>query len=47
MAEKIMVVDDERDIVFLLRDFFAFNDYEVITALSTQEATEKLIHKPD
>ncbi len=47
MAEKIMVVDDERDIVFLLRDFFTFNDYEVITALNTQEAAEKLIHKPD
>ena len=27
MAEKIMVIDDERDIVFLLRDFFTFNDY--------------------
>ena len=42
MAEKIMVVDDEKDIVFLLRDYFSFNDYEVITAYNVQQATEKL-----
>ena len=47
MAEKIMVIDDERDIVFLLRDFFTFNDYEVITALNTQEAIDKLPQGPD
>ena len=47
MAEKIMVVDDEKDIVFLLRDYFTFNDYEVITAYNVQQATEKLGEKPD
>ena len=47
MSEKIMVVYDERDIVFLLRDFFILNDYEVITAFSAQEATEKLSENPD
>ena len=47
MAEKIMVIDDERDIIFLLRDFFTFNDYEVITALNAQQATEKLKENPD
>ncbi len=47
MPEKIMIVDDEQDILFLLRDYFSFNDYEVITALNTQEAMEKLNEKPD
>ncbi len=47
MPEKIMIIDDEQDIVFLLRDFFTFNDYEVITALNTQEATQKLSENPD
>lgn len=46
MAEKIMIIDDERDIIFLLRDFFTFNDYEVITAFNAQEATEKLSEGP-
>lgn len=47
MPEKIMIVDDEPDIVFLIRDFFALNDYEVITASSVEEAFEKLDEKPD
>lgn len=47
MAEKIMIIDDERDIIFLLRDFFTFNDYEVITAFNAQKATEKLSEGPD
>ena len=47
MSEKIMIIDDEIDIIFLLRDFFTLNDYEVITALNAQEATEKLSEKPD
>ncbi len=47
MPEKIMIIDDERDIVFLLRDFFTLNDYDVITAFNAQEATEKLSENPD
>ena len=47
MSEKIMIIDDERDIVFLIRDFFALNDYEVITATSVEEAVGKLKEKPD
>ena len=47
MAEKIMIIDDEPDIVFLLRDFFLLNDYEVITAGNVEEATEKLKNSPD
>ena len=41
MAEKIMIIDDEPDIIFLLRDFFMLNDYDIITAESAEEAIEK------
>ena len=47
MTEKIMIIDDEPDIIFLLRDFFLLNDYEVITAKSFDEATEKFEENPD
>ena len=40
MSEKIMIIDDEPDIIFLLRDFFVLNDYEVITADSAEDASE-------
>lgn len=47
MAEKIMVIDDEPDIIFLLRDFFLLNNYQVITATNAQEAAERLKENPD
>lgn len=47
MAEKIMIIDDEPDIIFLLRDFFLLNDYEVITAANAEQATEKIKENPD
>lgn len=47
MNEKIMIIDDEKDIVFLLRDYFTFNDYDVVAAYDTAEASEKLSEKPD
>lgn len=47
MSEKIMIIDDEPDIIFLLRDFFMLNDYDVITAKNAQEAMEKFKENPD
>ena len=47
MNEKIMIIDDEKDIVFFLRDYFTFNDYDVVTAYDTAEASEKLSEKSD
>ena len=41
MQEKILIVDDERDIVELLRDYFALNGYETLTAASGEEAVRK------
>ena len=47
MPEKIMIIDDEPDIIFLLRDFFLLNDYDVITARNAEEAIEKFKEGPD
>lgn len=38
MNEKILVVDDEKDIRKLLTDFFQLQGYQVYTARNGQEA---------
>lgn len=47
MNEKILVVDDEIDILTLLRDYFEINGYQVLTAKNGAEALEKVSQKPD
>ena len=47
MRYKILVVDDERDIVSTLRDYFEFNGYDVMTALNGTEAIKKAEKEPD
>lgn len=42
-----MIVDDEKDVVSLLKDYFELNQYETITAYSGQEALQKISMKPD
>lgn len=44
---KILVADDEKDVVSLLKDYFEINDYLVITAYSGAEAIEKTAQNPD
>lgn len=45
---KILIADDEADIVNLLRLRLEINDYEVATALNGEEALEKIQQdKPD
>ena len=44
---KILVVDDEVDIVDMLKDYFKINDYQVLTAYDGEEAIEKLKFNPD
>ncbi len=44
---KILVADDEKDVVSLLKDYFEINDYLVITAYSGAEAIEKAAQNPD
>ena len=47
MSSRIMIVDDERDIVELLRDYFIWNGYEVVTAGSGAEALLRLDGRVD
>jgi two-component system alkaline phosphatase synthesis response regulator PhoP len=44
---KILVVDDEKDIVELLKYNLTRSGFKVITAYDGQEAMEKLSHEPD
>lgn len=44
---KILVADDEKDVVSLLKDYFEMNDYLVLTAYSGAEAVEKTALEPD
>ncbi|HMK37766.1 MAG TPA: response regulator, partial [Bacteroidota bacterium] len=47
MKRRILVVDDERDIVDLLRYNLAKEGYDVVTAYNGREALEKVSHPPD
>ena len=47
MNEKILVVDDEKDIRKLLTDFFQLQGYQVYTARNGQEAMDKISVNPD
>ena len=44
---KILVADDEKDVVSLLKDYFEINGYLVITAYNGAEAIEKAAQNPD
>ena len=47
MQSKILIVDDEPDIVALLQDYFEINDYQVMTAENGAEAMNKAEKQPD
>lgn len=47
MTEKILIVDDEQDIVTLLKDYFELNGYTVLTAMNGTEALQKVAQNPD
>lgn len=44
---KILVVDDEKDMVDMLKDFFEMGDYKVLTAHGGRDALEKIKDKPN
>ncbi len=44
---KILIVDDEKDIVSLIGDYLLLNNYEVITAYNGNEAVQKALENPD
>lgn len=44
---RILIADDEPDIVAMLKDYFEMNGYEIITALNGREAIERSSLTPD
>ena len=46
MAQKILIVDDEQEVLSMLRRCFLLEGYEVITVAGGQEALQKLTGKP-
>ena len=42
MSNKILIVDDEKDVTLVLKEFFVLKGYEVLTAFSGREAMEFL-----
>ncbi len=44
---KILVIDDEKAVVSLIKDYFTLNQYEVLTAYSAREALPKIKEDPD
>lgn len=44
---RILVADDEPDVLSLLKDYFEINGYEVITAKNGKEVLEKIRINPD
>ena len=47
MANKLLIVDDETDIVKLLKEYFQINGYQVYTASDGLEALQKVECQPD
>ena len=47
MTQTIMVVDDETEILDMLKHYFSLEGYHVITATGGKEALQKLAKQPD
>lgn len=47
MAQTIMVIDDETEILNMLKRYFSLEGYHVITAAGGKEALQKLVKQPD
>ncbi len=47
MKNKILLVDDEKGIVTMLKNYFEMSDYQVYTAYDGKEALEKAACRPD
>ncbi len=47
MRNKILIADDEADIVSLLKNYFEWNGYDVITATNGLDAIHKAEKQPD
>lgn len=47
MAYKILLVDDEKGVVDMMKDYFELSGYQVMTAYSGAEALKKIQLQPD
>lgn len=47
MQYKILIVDDDLDIVEVLSDYFSLKGYQIITALDGEQAINKVKYNPD
>lgn len=47
MTHKILLVDDEKGILLMLKNYFETCDYTVYTASNGKEALEKICYQPD
>lgn len=47
MGDKILIVDDEADIVIMLKGFFESRNYDVLTAIDGIEAIKQAERQPD
>lgn len=47
MCEKILLIDDEKGIVAVMKTYFEMSGYQVFTAYSGQEAMRKMSCQPD
>ena len=47
MKDKLLIVDDDRDLLKMLRNYFERKHYEVLTAENGVEALEKMNLQPD
>ena len=47
MTQTIMVIDDEIEILDMLKRYFSLEGYQVITAAGGKEALQKLAKQPD
>ncbi len=45
--DRILIVDDDHDIIKMLKDFLEMEGYSVLTSFNAEEAISNLIHKPD
>ncbi|WP_343208081.1 response regulator transcription factor [Anaerolentibacter hominis] len=47
MQECILIVDDEPDVIALLKDYFEWNGYRILTAADGEEAVKQAGKQPD
>lgn len=47
MNEKILIVDDEKGVVDMLKSYFEMQSFQVYTALNGNDALKQVAHNPD